>query len=77
METVPLSLFPLAYDGKPQVLEVTPYSKDIHDAAGVYLQHREGCGYRVFDLTPAEAMKLGTALIQAAQQSIGEFEVPA
>lgn len=77
MKSVPLSLFPLAYDGKPQVLEVMPYSKDIHDAAGVYLQHREGCGYRVFDLTAAEAMELGMALIQSAQETANEFRLQA
>lgn len=64
----------LGYDGKPQRLEVSSFSKDIHDRAGIYLQHVEGCGYMVMEMTPDEALSLAAALTKAAQDTIREFD---
>lgn len=74
MEHVNLSKQKVAYDGNPQRLEIVPFSPDIHEAPGVYLQHVEGSGYIVFDLTPEEAYNLGTFLIRAAQKSLRDFK---
>ncbi len=68
-----LSRLPAGYDGKKQRMEVMPFSKDIHDAPGIYLQKVEGCGYDVFELTPEEARALAALLEQAAKETQEEF----
>lgn len=71
--SIPLSQLPLAYTGLPQVMEVQPFTRDIYDAPGVYLQKVEGCGYDVFTLTADEADKLGDMLKEAAAKTRAEF----
>lgn len=58
------------YAGKERV-NVNPFSYDIHDVPGVYLEFQEGCGYDPRELTPDEAIRVGEALI-AAGNSIKE-----
>ena len=61
------------YDGKPTRLEVSSFTKEIHDRPGVYLQHVEGCGYNVYELNPDQALELAKILIEEANKSKKEF----
>ena len=65
-DSTPLTRHPTDYSGNFQRLEVMPFSPDIHDGPGVYLQSVEGCGYLVYELTPDEARKLAKSLIESA-----------
>lgn len=64
---VPLTRLPLAYTGNPQTFNIKPFSPDIHNEPGLYLEHQEGCGYMPYELTPDEAIKIAQALIEAAK----------
>ena len=68
METkqINLSLLPLSYTGNPQTFNVHPFSPEIHDEPGIYLEHQSGCGYSPYALTPIEARTIASALIAAA-----------
>lgn len=71
MEKVPLSKMP-CYAGNIYV-EVTPFSPDLHDNEGIYLQFVEGCGYDVKTLTPNEAEILAKQLQLAAIRTRKSF----
>jgi hypothetical protein len=78
MASVKMSTMPLGYDGQPQRAEVMGYSEVVHgNEQGVYIQFVEGCGYHVWNLTPAEAEKLGLALIAEANEQRKRPAVPA
>lgn len=64
-DSIPLTRH-VGYDGNFKRLEVMPFSPDIHDGPGVYLQLVEGCGYHVHELTTEEARKLAKSLIESA-----------
>lgn len=73
-ESVELTEMCEGYDGQLTRFEVLSFSPDIHEKPGVYLQHVEGCGYRVFELTPDEAEALGTILNIKAEESRKAFK---
>lgn len=64
--SVDMSLRPVCYTGHPESINVNPFDPEIHKVPGVYLEHQEGCGYDIFELTPAEARAVADALIKAA-----------
>lgn len=71
--TVELSEMNLGYDGKRKRLEVSGFSRDIHDRPGLYLQRVEGCGYDVYHLTLEEAERLAAILVQVVAEVRAEF----
>ena len=72
-DSVDLTEMNNGYDGRPTRLEVSPFSNEIHEKPGVYLQHVEGCGYNVYELSPEQALELAELLIRAAKQTKKDF----
>lgn len=73
-DSVELTEMPPAYTGHPCRLQITGFSKGINDQPGVYLQHVEGCGYTVYELTPEQARNVAKLLIDAADKTEKEFK---
>jgi hypothetical protein len=72
-DSIVLTEMPVNYTGGHDRLEVMSFDSDIHDRAGVYLQHVEGCGYTVYNLTPQQAIELASILIRQANDSLEQF----
>ena len=62
------------YNGKPTCLETMTFDPDIHDKPGVYLQHVEGGGYTVYEMTLEQAEALAKELLDAAKECRESFE---
>ena len=72
-DVIPLTEMPKNYTGYHSQLELMEFTPDIHDKPGVYLQHVEGCGYTVYELTPDQARFLGERLIAKANETLKAF----
>lgn len=71
---IELTEMPVNYTGHHSRLEILGFSPDIHDHPGIYLQHVEGCGYTVYEMTVDQARFLGERLIAQVNESVKAFE---
>lgn len=62
------------YDGKPTRLEVSALTPDVGQKyPALYLQHVEGCGYYVLEMTAEQAETLAQELLDGAKESREAF----
>ena len=62
------------YNGKPTRLEVSALTPVVgQEYPAVYLQHVEGCGYTVYEMTAEQAEALAAELMEKAKKSRESF----